>query len=544
MSNFMKKNLIAFTLFSFLVFVALPTQAKASANTTCGTNTSVTVAGITYTISPTSINETLSNGQGNKNFSAVITPSTAGASYGFSVYGYGIGFPTYGIIANTASGGAVGNTTLSFYFNNNYLSANSNQYKAYSGCLPIHIFTGSETGYDTNYLYLPVNLIVNPSSFRQNTLSYLAGAHGTINGVTTQTVGSGSNGTTVTAVPNSGYFFANWSDGLTTSSRTDTNVANDISVTANFIQNPTPVPTPIPTPTPTTTQPFIYIYGTDNGQAHNSSMLVNLGDTFSILGVPQNLQGLTYGSSSTAGYYARAFFFDQNFSNNNTCGNNEASTNGAWIMTCTAKVAGSSYFYIEIYANGQTYKSNTINVTILPTTTTNTTPIPLPTPTVTPVTTIPIRTGCPIGALYSNETGLPCSPISTMKTPKHLSYPVPTTIPYTLITPATPIPTTSIPSVAPTTSPISITPTSSVTGCQMPVNPLAANWTPTVECMINRIRALEVKSGFAQVPSCNIPTNPAVTGWTSTMTCMMNQIQAIENAYSNQTLVPTTTVLH
>jgi len=59
-----------------------------------------------------------------------------------------------------------------------------------------------------------------------------------------------------------------------------------------------------------------------------------------------------------------AYFFVQSFGDNNSCRNNESLATGVWTITCTAKVAGSSYFYIVIYANGRTYQSNTVNVTI------------------------------------------------------------------------------------------------------------------------------------------------------------------------------------
>ena len=66
------------------------------------------------------------------------------------------------------------------------------------------------------------------------TLTYTAGANGTITGTSPQTVASGGSGTAVTAVANTGYHFVNWSDGITTATRTDTNVTANKSVTANF----------------------------------------------------------------------------------------------------------------------------------------------------------------------------------------------------------------------------------------------------------------------------------------------------------------------
>ena len=69
------------------------------------------------------------------------------------------------------------------------------------------------------------------------TLTYTAGANGSINGTTPQTVDHGSDGSPVTAVPDTGYHFVDWSDGSTDNPRTDTNVTADISVTANFAIN-------------------------------------------------------------------------------------------------------------------------------------------------------------------------------------------------------------------------------------------------------------------------------------------------------------------
>ena len=69
------------------------------------------------------------------------------------------------------------------------------------------------------------------------TLTYAAGANGTISGTTPQTVNHGGNGTQVTAVPNAGYHFVSWSDGVLTAARTDLNVTADISVTATFAIN-------------------------------------------------------------------------------------------------------------------------------------------------------------------------------------------------------------------------------------------------------------------------------------------------------------------
>jgi len=69
------------------------------------------------------------------------------------------------------------------------------------------------------------------------TLTYTAGAHGTISGTSSQTVNYGGEGTVVTAVPDTGYHFTDWSDGVLTADRIDENISEDVEVTANFAIN-------------------------------------------------------------------------------------------------------------------------------------------------------------------------------------------------------------------------------------------------------------------------------------------------------------------
>lgn len=67
------------------------------------------------------------------------------------------------------------------------------------------------------------------------TLTYKAGAGGTIIGSSSQAIKAGGSGTSVTANPNrGGYYFTKWSDGLTTNPRTDTKVQAHKTLTANF----------------------------------------------------------------------------------------------------------------------------------------------------------------------------------------------------------------------------------------------------------------------------------------------------------------------
>ncbi|MFS3127019.1 InlB B-repeat-containing protein [Nocardioides sp. Bht2] len=65
-------------------------------------------------------------------------------------------------------------------------------------------------------------------------LTYAAGPNGTLGGTTAQTVAHGTDGTAVTAVPDTGYEFVRWSDGSTDNPRADRDVRADLSVTAEF----------------------------------------------------------------------------------------------------------------------------------------------------------------------------------------------------------------------------------------------------------------------------------------------------------------------
>lgn len=72
-------------------------------------------------------------------------------------------------------------------------------------------------------------------------LTYEAGEGGTIQGETSQNVIIGGDAKTVTAVPNEGYEFVKWDDGLTTAARTDKDVKGDKTYTAIFQKKEIPV---------------------------------------------------------------------------------------------------------------------------------------------------------------------------------------------------------------------------------------------------------------------------------------------------------------
>jgi hypothetical protein len=65
-------------------------------------------------------------------------------------------------------------------------------------------------------------------------INYLAGQGGSIQGKTEQVILYGENTEEVTAIPDVGYRFIQWSDGLTTSRRLDENITSELTLTAQF----------------------------------------------------------------------------------------------------------------------------------------------------------------------------------------------------------------------------------------------------------------------------------------------------------------------
>jgi hypothetical protein len=93
-----------------------------------------------------------------------------------------------------------------------------------TGSVPISAIGSTDGGNNVGWTFTP------PS----HTLTYTAGSHGSISGITPQTVADGGDGTEVTAVPDAHYHFTSWSDAVLTASRTDLDVHSDITVTASF----------------------------------------------------------------------------------------------------------------------------------------------------------------------------------------------------------------------------------------------------------------------------------------------------------------------
>ena len=83
---------------------------------------------------------------------------------------------------------------------------------------------GGSVGAVTNYQFNTVtadHTIAASFAINQYTLTYTAGANGAISGASPQVVNHGASGSAVTAVPDAGYHFVDWSDGVLTASRTD-----------------------------------------------------------------------------------------------------------------------------------------------------------------------------------------------------------------------------------------------------------------------------------------------------------------------------------
>jgi hypothetical protein len=124
-----------------------------------------------------------------------------------------------------------------------FVDSSNGNFKLKSGSPAIN--AGVNVGLTTDFLQSPISGLPDIGAYESNssvvvttpntyTISYTPGNGGTITGTLSQTVNSGTNGTAVTAVPSTGYTFVNWSDGISTASRTDSNVTANKSLTANF----------------------------------------------------------------------------------------------------------------------------------------------------------------------------------------------------------------------------------------------------------------------------------------------------------------------
>lgn len=131
----------------------------------------------------------------------------------------------------------------------------------------------TDSGNNTNWSFTDA-----PTSY---TVTFTAGANGTISGTTPQTVSSGGTCTPVTALPATGFYFVNWTGtGFTTSRQnplTVSNVTSDLTIIANFAAIPA--------------GHFIvsFVAGT-NGEISGtpSQLVVSGGNTTPVTAVPNN----------------------------------------------------------------------------------------------------------------------------------------------------------------------------------------------------------------------------------------------------------------
>jgi hypothetical protein len=79
-----------------------------------------------------------------------------------------------------------------------------------------------------------IDISLNSSLSQSHILSYSADTNGSVSGTNPQTVNHGANSSAITAVPNAGYRFVQWSDGVTDNPRTDASVQGNITVSASF----------------------------------------------------------------------------------------------------------------------------------------------------------------------------------------------------------------------------------------------------------------------------------------------------------------------
>ena len=139
------------------------------------------------------------------------------------------------------------------------------------------------------------------ASFAINTytLTYNAGANGSISGTSPQTVNYNSSGTPVSAVPNGGYHFVNWSDASTANPRTDTGVTANITVTANFAITTAPTVTTDAVSSITTTAAAGIGTVTDDG----GSVIIERGIVWNTGGSPTTTSSSKATSHGTTGDY-------------------------------------------------------------------------------------------------------------------------------------------------------------------------------------------------------------------------------------------------
>lgn len=98
------------------------------------------------------------------------------------------------------------------------------------------------------YSTVSLKVTVTKKAEEKVTVEYAAQTGGKISGTAVQTIVKGGSTAEVTAVADTGYTFAGWSDGIKTAKRSDRNVTASKKLTANFTKNQTPPKPPVPKP--------------------------------------------------------------------------------------------------------------------------------------------------------------------------------------------------------------------------------------------------------------------------------------------------------
>ncbi len=156
-------------------------------------------------------------------FDQIDTCYAAGAVTGASAVG-GLAGEGFGAVnkaywditasGQAASAGGEGRTTVQMW-----------QQATYVGWDFVSVW-GIAEGAGYPFFAVPTNTV--------HTLTYVAGAHGTLCGAAAQTVAYGASGSPVKAVADPGYHFVRWSGGRLDNPRTDTNVTGNVFAMATF----------------------------------------------------------------------------------------------------------------------------------------------------------------------------------------------------------------------------------------------------------------------------------------------------------------------
>lgn len=203
-------------------------------------------------------------------------------------------------------------------------------------------------------------LAVLPATVIWRTVTYAASANGTISGTSAQTVPDGGRGTEVTAVPDSGYYFAQWNDGSHANPRIDINVTANLSVSASFALNTYTVSATagvngIITPLSQTV---------DHGATTTFTLTPAAGYHASVTGCDGSLNGLTYTTGPiTANCAVSATFALNTYTATATAGANGAITPASQSVnhgtTTTFTVTPDANYHVSVSGCGGSLSGTT-----------------------------------------------------------------------------------------------------------------------------------------------------------------------------------------